>query len=232
MEAPAAADSNESEKYYTLNDAIDEKGLTASKGNEREEHSAPVEAPDLKTSSNAPGTQYLSKSEAKGSRAGSELEKEVGLEAGHGSTSSVKKEETELMAETANPDVVDWDGPDDPQNALNWSPAMKSGNIAVMCVITFLTYGSSPLVQEVWLTLIIGPWLLQCLHRASQKSCRSSSLTTLSLPLLLCRSSSLDMHLVPFSLLLFQKSTAVCRFIILGTLASFSLRLLVPCPKT
>lgn len=44
----------------------------------------------------------------------------------------------------ADPDIVDWDGPDDPANPQNWSPAAKWGNIAVLSAITFLVpLGSS-----------------------------------------------------------------------------------------
>ncbi|OCK77243.1 MFS general substrate transporter [Lepidopterella palustris CBS 459.81] len=41
--------------------------------------------------------------------------------------------------EEADPNVVFWDGPDDPQNPMNWSPAMKWGNIAILSSITLIT---------------------------------------------------------------------------------------------
>lgn len=34
---------------------------------------------------------------------------------------------------------VDWDGPDDPSNPVNWSPSLKWANVAVVSAITFLT---------------------------------------------------------------------------------------------
>jgi hypothetical protein len=54
-----------------------------------------------------------------------------------------------------DPNIVDWDGPDDPENPMNWAPSRKWGAIAVVSGITFLTpLGSSifapgvPLVME------------------------------------------------------------------------------------
>ncbi|KAK1963933.1 major facilitator superfamily transporter [Colletotrichum sublineola] len=41
------------------------------------------------------------------------------------------------VAEESDPNVVDWDGPDDPANPLNWSPLKKWANIVVLAVITF-----------------------------------------------------------------------------------------------
>lgn len=36
--------------------------------------------------------------------------------------------------------VVDWDGPNDPQNPMNWSPTRKWAIIALVSTITFNTY--------------------------------------------------------------------------------------------
>lgn len=36
--------------------------------------------------------------------------------------------------------IVDWDGPTDPQNPMNWSPARKWAIIALVSTITFNTY--------------------------------------------------------------------------------------------
>jgi hypothetical protein len=38
-----------------------------------------------------------------------------------------------------DPNVVDWDGPDDPANPQNWSGASKWAQIAVLSVLTLLT---------------------------------------------------------------------------------------------
>lgn len=45
-----------------------------------------------------------------------------------------------------DPDVVDWDGPDDPEKALNWTAKKKFGNLAVLSSITFLTPLASSMV--------------------------------------------------------------------------------------
>ena len=71
------------------------------------------------------------------------LEKATDLEAGRHSTSTVDKKDAEVQAahqEPADPNIVDWDGPDDLGNPVNWSSKRKWTNIAIMAAITFLTY--------------------------------------------------------------------------------------------
>lgn len=36
--------------------------------------------------------------------------------------------------------VVDWDGPDDPENPMNWSSAKKTANLAIVSAMTLLSY--------------------------------------------------------------------------------------------
>lgn len=48
--------------------------------------------------------------------------------------------------EMADPDVVDWDGPDDPSNPKNWSSYKKWANIYVLAAITFF----SPLISSMF----------------------------------------------------------------------------------
>ncbi|MCJ1268777.1 hypothetical protein MMC22_008665 [Lobaria immixta] len=38
-----------------------------------------------------------------------------------------------------DPNIVTWDGPNDPANPMNWSEALKWGNVAVIAAITFIT---------------------------------------------------------------------------------------------
>lgn len=45
-----------------------------------------------------------------------------------------------LETKEIDPNVVDWDGPDDPQNPMNWTTKRKWGVIAVLSSITFVTY--------------------------------------------------------------------------------------------
>ena len=40
---------------------------------------------------------------------------------------------------TTDPNVVNWDGPNDPENPLNWPASKKWTNIAFLSAITFLT---------------------------------------------------------------------------------------------
>ena len=49
------------------------------------------------------------------------------------------KDITTHIAQTRNPDIVDWDGPDDQENPLNWPAKRKWANIAILSTITLLT---------------------------------------------------------------------------------------------
>lgn len=108
----------------------------------------PESAPEVATSSVAEAaytidpekvpTSTVPAPNGKGSPASSNLEKEVDLEAGHGSEDSDKKQ-PETTKPEADPNIVDWDGPDDPQNPVNWSEKLKWANVAVIASITFLT---------------------------------------------------------------------------------------------
>lgn len=46
---------------------------------------------------------------------------------------------TATVEEQRDPNVVDWDGPDDPMNPVNWSPRKKWLNIGVLSLLTLLT---------------------------------------------------------------------------------------------
>lgn len=71
------------------------------------------------------------------------------------SSKTSAKEETSETIEPHDPNVVDWDGPNDPLNPMNWSATRRWGMLAVVSGITFLTpLGSSmfapgvPLVMQ------------------------------------------------------------------------------------
>ncbi len=38
-----------------------------------------------------------------------------------------------------DPNIVNWDGPDDPENPLNWSSSKKFGPISMVSLITMLS---------------------------------------------------------------------------------------------
>ena len=115
--------------------------------------SAPASAPDVQSSDDPektlsfpaelPKNAALEKMPAtneKTSPASSEVEKEVDLESGkQRSSSSSKVEVTTEQHSVRDPDVVDWEGPDDPQNPMNWPSRLKWGNVGVISSITFLT---------------------------------------------------------------------------------------------
>lgn len=73
-----------------------------------------------------------------------EKDVEVELEAGRGHG---EKDVGAQPTEPVDPYIVDWDGPDDPQNPRNWSEKLKWGNIAVIASITFLTYADNPFLS-------------------------------------------------------------------------------------
>jgi len=67
-----------------------------------------------------------------------DLEKNVDSSKGT-SLSEETVEETAAQGEQEDPDIVWWDGPDDNQNPMNWSPARKWGAVVIVSVITLLT---------------------------------------------------------------------------------------------
>ena len=44
------------------------------------------------------------------------------------------------QAKLKDPNLVDWDGPDDPTKAVNWSRKEKWSTIACLSAMTFITY--------------------------------------------------------------------------------------------
>jgi hypothetical protein len=47
---------------------------------------------------------------------------------------------TKEVTEAVDPDIVDWDGPDDPHNPMNWPMSKKWGLIAVLAGVTLVTW--------------------------------------------------------------------------------------------
>jgi hypothetical protein len=45
----------------------------------------------------------------------------------------------EEVKEERDPNIVSWDGPDDPTNPMNWTMRKKWSNIAVLSVLTIIT---------------------------------------------------------------------------------------------
>ena len=38
-----------------------------------------------------------------------------------------------------DPNIISWDGPDDPQNPVNWKESLKWANVAAVSAVTFIT---------------------------------------------------------------------------------------------
>lgn len=66
------------------------------------------------------------------------------------------------VGEPVDPNIVDWDGPDDPENPLNFSPMVKWSNIGVLSALTLLT----PLASSMFAPGV--PEVLQDFHTDSQ----------------------------------------------------------------
>lgn len=94
--------------------------------------------PEPNTSSTHPAASSTSDYNEQKSSASSLREKDIDLEAAHRGSSSSKKE-PETQQTEVDPNIVGWDGPDDPKNPYNWTGGLKWGNVAVISSITFLT---------------------------------------------------------------------------------------------
>lgn len=60
------------------------------------------------------------------------------------SSHSINPASAENEADSSTPEdsnIVSWDGPDDPENPMNWTAKKKFINVATVSLITFLTYG-------------------------------------------------------------------------------------------
>lgn len=65
-------------------------------------------------------------------------------DAADNATEPKQEDQLELGQSEHNVNLVDWDGPDDPQNPLNWNRSKKIGSAAVVSLATLLTYGYYP----------------------------------------------------------------------------------------
>lgn len=73
------------------------------------------------------------------------------LEGGRQNFSPTKTAVESPYEEAADPNIVSWDGPNDPDNPLNWSSGLKWSNIALVSAITFVTF------VRLFLTRYISP---------------------------------------------------------------------------
>jgi hypothetical protein len=49
-------------------------------------------------------------------------------------------EKGEIVSDVVAQEKVDWDGPDDPENPMNWSNRKKMQQLVLMAANTFITY--------------------------------------------------------------------------------------------
>ena len=45
--------------------------------------------------------------------------------------------------------TVDWDGPDDPANPMNWSASFRVGNVVLVSAMTLIVYDPSTILSTV-----------------------------------------------------------------------------------
>lgn len=72
-----------------------------------------------------------------------------------------------------DPNIVDWDGPDDPDMAMNWPSRKKWTMTFLLSTLTLLTYatdGTLSSFPDLQLTIQLVPWRPLCLHLASRPS--------------------------------------------------------------
>jgi hypothetical protein len=93
---------------------------------------ASAEGRDDQTTSTINATWELGDDVEKGFELPSSTSQEMSLE------EEMPKEN--VAAETPDPNIVDWDGPDDPKNPMNWSSFRKWTTIGLVSTITFVTY--------------------------------------------------------------------------------------------
>ncbi|KAF2099723.1 MFS general substrate transporter [Rhizodiscina lignyota] len=87
-----------------------------------------------------------------GQQYGHDIEKDAVISTSprESSNISVSPPDEEENQEPEDPNVVFWDGPNDPANPMNWSSSKKWGSIAVVSAITFLSpLGSSMIAPGV-----------------------------------------------------------------------------------
>ena len=84
--------------------------------------------------SNTPPPSKLPEQEKRSSAA---IDKDI--EKGIRSESLSSGEDVEQTAEETDPNIVWWDGPNDPQNPMNWRYTKKWGTVLLVSAITFLT---------------------------------------------------------------------------------------------
>src|SRR6266516_1848249 len=59
-------------------------------------------------------------------------------EANASSSSSIEIDVDETAPPINDPDVVDWDGEDDPANPMNWKRSAKFANVGLISAVTFV----------------------------------------------------------------------------------------------
>lgn len=82
-----------------------------------------------------------------------DLEKGLGSELAISVTSQGEESEKttasrppQLDGDAQDPNLVTWDGPDDPENPFNWKPYKKARQLVFMAFNTFLTYAALGLI--------------------------------------------------------------------------------------
>lgn len=77
------------------------------------------------------------------------LDNDLESRSGNATSSAIDTEKAfRSIQAPADPNIVDWDGTDDPKNPLNWSKPVRLGQVALVSLITLIAYVYSPLNQR------------------------------------------------------------------------------------
>jgi hypothetical protein len=93
------------------------------------------DVPPQQSTSNDRDTAALEAEKEKLPDTSSNISEEGDADLEKGKPSEAVDEEKELQ----DPNIVDWEGPDDPENPQNWSAAKKWSNIGILSFLTLLT---------------------------------------------------------------------------------------------
>ena len=111
------------------------------------------------------GTQNLETTRQGDDEVNREVEEKPSTSSSTNSSSTRNDEDVEKAQPTAqtqptsmtnheDPNVVFWDGPDDPENPMNWSFKLKLGSVALVSTWTLLTPLASSMVAPGTLTIL------------------------------------------------------------------------------
>lgn len=102
-----------------------------------------IDVDDKHSLTSSKSTQSISQSRTTNDRIDPDVERGIPIV---DTTEDADEKVPQSTSEPSNPDIVDWETPEDPRKALNWSVKKKWSNMALISAITFLTPLASSMV--------------------------------------------------------------------------------------